>query len=247
MIITINAGHTLTGPGSGAVGIKNESIENREVTKNVIKYLKLLGHTVIECTVDKAESQEEYLKQVVAMANKHKADYFLSIHFNASAGGKGYGTEILTYNGIQLDPANRILSNISKLGFRNRGVKDGKGLYVIKYTKAKAMLVETCFIDNKDDMSKYNADSMAKAIVEGLTNQKIVEPVSPSRSDNKVKYGIVTATTLRVRDGRSTSSKIIGHLRKNDKIKLDTLVGEWWSIYYGSNGGWVHKDYIKLV
>jgi N-acetylmuramoyl-L-alanine amidase len=175
MIITINAGHTLTGEGSGAVGIKNESIENRKVAKEVIKYLKLLGHTVIECTVDKAPTQKAYLDSVVAMANKHKSDYFISIHFNAS-NGKGHGAEVFTYNGIKLDPAERIVKNIASLGYVNRGVKDGSHLAVIRNTKAKGILIECCFIDNKDDMAKYDADKMARAIVEGLTNQKIIEP-----------------------------------------------------------------------
>jgi len=175
MKIIINAGHTLEGPGCGAIGIKNESKENREVAKRVIKFLKELGHEVIECTVDKAVSKKAYLDKVVEMANRYKANYFLSIHFN-KFNGKAHGVEAFTYQGIKLDQAERIVKNISSLGFTNRGVKDGSGLSVIRNTNAKAILVECCFIDNIEDMNNYDADKMARAIAEGLTGQKIPEP-----------------------------------------------------------------------
>ena len=55
----INAGHTLQGKGTGAVGFLNESKENRAVANHVIKLLKQLGHSVIDCTIDKSDN---YLK-----------------------------------------------------------------------------------------------------------------------------------------------------------------------------------------
>jgi N-acetylmuramoyl-L-alanine amidase len=54
MKIYVNPGHTLSGPGSGSIGIKNESVENRKVTKEVIRLLKEQGYEVIDATVDKA-------------------------------------------------------------------------------------------------------------------------------------------------------------------------------------------------
>ena len=45
---------------------------------------------------------------------------------------------------------------IWKLGFKNRGVKDGSNLYVIKNTRCTAILIEVCFVDNKQDADLYN-------------------------------------------------------------------------------------------
>lgn len=63
MNICINVGHTIAGFGSGTIGIKNESIENRKVATEVIKLLRNLGHTVTESRVDSAKSNNEYLNR----------------------------------------------------------------------------------------------------------------------------------------------------------------------------------------
>jgi N-acetylmuramoyl-L-alanine amidase len=60
---------------------------------------------------------------------------------------------------------------MSKLGFRNRGIKDGRNLYVVKNTYAKAILVELFFLDNYTDRKLYlalGADKIATAISEAI-------------------------------------------------------------------------------
>ena len=55
---------------------------------------------------------------------------------------------------------------MSKLGFRNRDIKDGRNLYVVKNTYAKAILVELFFLDNYTDRKRYlelGADKIATA------------------------------------------------------------------------------------
>ena len=49
----IHAGHCPQGQGaSGAVGILQESVEDRKVKNRVISALKGAGHTVYDCTCD---------------------------------------------------------------------------------------------------------------------------------------------------------------------------------------------------
>lgn len=84
MKIVLNAGHTKSGAGSGAIGYLNESEETRKIVSLIRYYLRGKGHEVILANVDKAESQAAYLKQVVKKANEHEdADLFVSIHLNA--------------------------------------------------------------------------------------------------------------------------------------------------------------------
>ena len=72
---------------------------------------------------------------------------------------------------------------IGNLGFKVRDdaikddVKTSSTLYVLKNTKAPAMLIECCFVDDKDDVALYDFRSMAKAIVYGLTGQHYNEDV----------------------------------------------------------------------
>ncbi len=172
MVIGINCGHTVSGTvGSGAVGFLNESDETRRVGYALEELFRKAGDTVIDCTNDRADTVTGNLSKICAMANAQKLDLFVSIHFNA---GGGKGCEVYTYGGRKLEQAVGVLDEMAKLGFVNRGVKDGSNLYVIRHTDAAAMLVEVCFVDTKSDAELYTktgVDEIAKAIYEGITGK----------------------------------------------------------------------------
>lgn len=165
----INAGHCKTGAGSGAIGYIKESDETRKVVTAVKRYLEMKGHEVVLANVDKAASQSDYLYKVVDLANQHPdAKRFISIHFNA---GKGRGCEVFTWKGNKTVPAVGICEELNKLGFRNRGVKRGDHLFVIKRTAIPALLVEVCFVDDRLDYELYKAlgvNLVAQAITRGI-------------------------------------------------------------------------------
>ena len=167
MIIGIDMGHTLSGNDYGASGIKEESLLTREVGNKVIQMLQTLGHTVVNCTTDAAFNLNASLAYRVDKANKYNLDLFVSIHFNCY-NSQAHGSEVWTYGGKEFVEATRVLKNLADLGYTNRGIKDGSNLYVLRNTKAKSMLIECCFIDNKEDVNRYNAEHMARAIVEGI-------------------------------------------------------------------------------
>ena len=189
MVINIHAGHNPAGKvACGAVGLINESTENRRVKDEVISQLRELGHTVYDCTVDNGTGQSDVLKKIVAKCNSHTADLDVSVHFNSGAAdqkgnGKTTGVEVLIYkkgNAAQ-SYAKNVADAISELGYTERsdktspvnGVKLRPDLYVLKNTKAPAMLIECCFVDDKDDVEKYDYYSMASAIVKGITGQSV--------------------------------------------------------------------------
>ncbi|WP_053071151.1 glucosaminidase domain-containing protein [Clostridium botulinum] len=184
MIIGIDMGHPLTGGGTGAVGIRKETDCNREVGKKVIEKLKALGHTVVNCTTDYAKTQAQSLQDRVNLANKQFLDLFVSIHFNS---GGGYGTEVYTWGGKEFTQARNVLNNIVNLGYRNRGIKDGSNLFVIRHSKAKAMLIECSFIDSAYDMNRYNAEDLANAIVTGLVGET-VKVKNQTKTNYTVQY-----------------------------------------------------------
>ena len=245
MKIAIDCGHTLNGADYGAVGIKSESVLTREVGTRVISKLKALNHTVINCTIDTCNNLGESLAYRVNQANNNNVDLFVSIHFNCF-NGQGHGTEVFTWGGEQLQEATRVLNNLVGLGYAKRGIKDGSNLYVIRNTKAKAILIECCFCDNREDMNKYDAEKMANAIVEGITDTILPNNGNWYSLDGKV--GIVTATSgLNVREGKSTDSKILGVFKYREKIRLYRKEGNWIHIYYGEHGGYVYADYINIL
>ncbi|NFK80210.1 N-acetylmuramoyl-L-alanine amidase [Clostridium botulinum] len=170
MKIGIDCGHTLSGVDYGAVGIKAGSNLAREVGTKVISKLQALGHTVVKCYKDSCSSLNDSLSYRANTANSKNVDLYVSIHFNCF-NGNAHGTEVLTYGEKSFTEASRVLNNICALGYTNRGIKDGSGLYVLKHTKAKAMIIECCFCDNRNDMNRYNAENMANAIVKGLVGK----------------------------------------------------------------------------
>lgn len=181
MKINIHAGHNPDGKiACGAVGLIKESTEARKVKDEVIVLLSQLGHTVYDCTVDNGTSQSDVLKKIVAKCNAHAVDLDVSIHFNSGASdktgnGKTTGTEVYVYSSSSkaAQAASSVCSAISALGFKNRGVKTSTSLYILKNTKAPSMLIECCFVDDKDDVQLYDTKKMAQAIVYGITGQKV--------------------------------------------------------------------------
>lgn len=162
MKIVINAGHTKFGTGTGAVGYLKESFETRRVAYELMKLLAYTNHEVIPAVYDRSSNN---LKEVVELTNLNNAELFLSIHLNA---GGGTGVEVYTWKGNPNPIAKKVCENIHKLGFRNRGVKDGSKFYVIKNTKCTALLIECCFVDNPGDKKLYNAEKIAKAIYDSI-------------------------------------------------------------------------------
>lgn len=180
MRINVHAGHGADGSKScGAIGLIKESTENRNVKNEVMRLLKQEGCTVFDTSCDYPASSGDCINKIVKKCNANKVDLDVSIHFNSGAkdkNGNGVttGVEVLVYdNKSCYTQATRIVDRISKLGYRNRGVKIRTDLGVLRNTKAPALLVECCFVDDRDDVNKYNYKTMAKAIVEGILNKNI--------------------------------------------------------------------------
>ena len=181
MKINIHAGHNSKGKvACGAIALLDESTENRNVVKELKAILEAEGHIVHDCTCDNGTSVSDVINKIVAKSNANTVDLDVSIHFNSGANdktgnGKSTGVECLIYNTSNNKEAiaKRICANIAQLGFKNRGVKIRTDLSILRKTKAPCILVECCFVDDKDDVKLYNPKSMAKAIAQGILNKTI--------------------------------------------------------------------------
>lgn len=176
MKINIHAGHNPDGmTACGAVGYIKESTEARAVKDRILQKLTAMGHEVYDCTCNDGSNQNDVLRKIVAACNVHEVDLDISIHFNADGNresdGNTTGTEVYVYSASSAAApyAQAVVDRIAALGFRNRGVKENPNLYVLRHTKSSAMLIESCFVDDPDDVALYNADRMADAIVAGIT------------------------------------------------------------------------------
>ena len=200
----IHGGHNPEGKvACGASGFLDESREDRLICKEVVRLLKLDGHKAYNCTCNNGKNQGDVLKKIVAKCNKRNATLDVSIHLNSGRNdrkgdGKIAGVEVLctSASGIKKDAASRIRKNMKKLGFTDRGTKKTGSLYFLNHTKNKAILVEACFVDDKDDYELYKKvgyKAVAKAIAEGIVGKSITE--KKKAAEKKPPYTIVKKTS----------------------------------------------------
>jgi N-acetylmuramoyl-L-alanine amidase len=163
--LAIDIGHNCP-PDSGAIGIKSEDKLNIEIGYKVINLLsKVEGITCINVTPKKATSVVNSLFHRTDTANLSGCKYYLSIHHNK---GGGHGTEIFAMTSLGRAIASPILKEICHLGFKNRGIKDGSGYFVLRNSTMPAIIIEVCFVDSQEDINLWDADKIADAIVKGF-------------------------------------------------------------------------------
>ena len=188
--IAVRGGHCPKVPG--ARGILDELTEDRKVKDAVIKYLKQLGNEVLDVTPpDSISTSSADLAYGVNKANDWGADLFVSIHFNKAydSYNGALGTEVCIYSENEI--AKRVVNAISSLGFKNRGQKIRTGLYELKHTNMKSMIVETCFVEATEDVSLYRKlgpDTIGKAIAEAIVNKKINNEVNTKVNNSNNEF-----------------------------------------------------------
>lgn len=175
----IAAGHTASGNvGCGVVDRLDESYCTREIASLVVSYLEQLGHYAKLIRIDKSNSYRcqdchERAEEANDIAESINIDLYVEIHMNA---GGGSGSEVFTISKSEdaKSVAQRISKSLSqKLEIPDRGVKSNN-LIVLRKTVMPAILVECLFADSSD-ADKYNADVIARAIVNGLVGENCCE------------------------------------------------------------------------
>lgn len=173
-VYNVHGGHSLK--CRGVSDLLDEVDEDRKVKNKLIELLRADGNTVYDCTDDYSTSQGANLSAIVSKCNAHNVDLDISIHLNSARNdrvgdGKCGGVEVYGYDDRIYGVAYRIAENIANtlgIGFHGSPVKYRKDLYVLRKTKAKAILIECCFVDDKDDVSRWDSTKCAMAIASAL-------------------------------------------------------------------------------
>ncbi|WP_294131751.1 N-acetylmuramoyl-L-alanine amidase [uncultured Clostridium sp.] len=195
MKIAVRGGHCPKVTGASA--LINELTEDRKVKDAVIKYLKELGHSILDVTPpDTTNTSSADLAHGVNKANEWGADLFVSIHFNNaySSYNGALGSEVCVYSNF--DIAQRVVDGLGSLGFKNRGQKARTGLYELKNTKMKSMIIEVCFVEATEDVSLYKRlghDTIGKTIAESIANKKVTVNTS-STSTGETYYRCIAGS-----------------------------------------------------
>lgn len=175
--IYIDQGHNPQSPNAGAEG--NGLVEQDltyEIGKRLATLLRSNGNFDVRLSRPTEEttlgtSNASSLRIRVDEANNFGADYFISLHTNASNNTSASGSEALVYSSpsIASELGKDILAWLNRLtGLRNRGIVNRPGLYVLRKTKMPAVLVEMGFISNPQDAALMN--NSPELFAEGIYN-----------------------------------------------------------------------------
>ena len=179
IIIFIDQGHNPQGVNAGAEGF---GYREQDITYAVGIYLRdiLLEDGRFEARTSRnapdevlGTSNATSLAARVNAANSWGADYFISIHCNASENPAANGSEVYVYreDSVAAALARQVLDAIvARVGTKDNGVRVNPALYVLRRTQMPAILVELAYITNAEDVQKLVNDqyAFAYAIYEGL-------------------------------------------------------------------------------
>ena len=178
--IYIDQGHNPYGFNTGAEG---NGFYEQDISYDIGKRLAELLRRNPEFEVRLSRPTEDTvlgtsnstsLVERVRDANSWGADIFISLHTNAAENPNATGSEALIYSRasrVALELSEDILRQLNlATGFRNRGVIERPGLYVLKRTNMPAVLVEMGFISNSRDarLMAYSPDLFAEGIYRGI-------------------------------------------------------------------------------
>lgn len=204
MKIYLDAGHGALDSGAVGVGGRLEKADNLKLTVKLAELFKSHGHTV---KLSRAQDAYPSLKQRAAEANEFGADLFVSLHRN-SAQASANGVEVLycpNASAKSKSLAARLAAAVSDAcGFRNRGAKRQRA-YVLEKTKMPAVTLESGFITNADDNSKFDKyfDKLASAIVNCVEEEFGCAAAikAPSGEADELRYKTVKGAELWILDG----------------------------------------------
>lgn len=175
--VVLDAGHGGADPGAIGSGGTKEKDVTLQIALKTGAILKNHGVSVVYTREkDLATTKKLETSERVSIANKAKADLFVSIHANSFTDKTAKGQETYAYKrgttGYKL--AESIQKElVAASGLRNRGVKTAS-YYVLLHTSMPAVLVETAFISNPDEerLLKDSAwqQKTAVAIAKGILN-----------------------------------------------------------------------------
>ena len=177
--IYIDQGHNPVNPNAGAEGngLREQNIVYR-IGQELAALLRANESFEVRLSRPTADTQlgtsnATSLAARVNDANRWGADYFISLHTNASEQSAASGSEAFAY--ARGTPAfalgEDILENLeAQTGLRNRGMFTRPGLYVLKRTAMPAVLVELGFITNSFDarLMSTQPELFARGIYNGI-------------------------------------------------------------------------------
>lgn len=191
MKVVISSGHGKY--ISGAVGPSpwglHEHTEAVKVVNQTAIELRSLGVDVITYEDTISHSQDENLNRIVSFHNAQGAhDLDISVHFNSTDPQPTgpVGCEMYYASQTGMGVADEMVDAVcAASGLKNRGPKDGSGLYFCRNTIAVAVLAEICFVNSHADVNIYHSkfNDICAAMATAMVGGDVAPGPTPPPSD----------------------------------------------------------------
>lgn len=170
-LVVIDAGHGGHDPGAiSPCGLHEKNI-NLRVAAKVANTLEQRGVGVV---MTRWQDRFIELEERSAIANRRKADLFVSLHADSAPNRSAQGFTIYIAPSASADThraAHAISRTMEKTGMNNRGVREAS-FQVLVNTHGPAVLIEMGYLTNPQDAARLGddrfRDRLAEAIVEGI-------------------------------------------------------------------------------
>jgi len=169
--IVIDAGHG--GRDSGTIGISGT--QEKGLTLTVAKQLQnALSAAGANVVMTRKTDTYVSLANRVYLSSRHKADAFISVHFDSINDSSIRGLTTYYYHSNSKQLANKVHeSTVSSTGMKNRNARYGN-YYVLRENSRPSILMELGYLSNRSDEAFVKTASFqsnaVKGIVTGLAN-----------------------------------------------------------------------------
>lgn len=185
--IFLDPGHGGRDSGAYYYGIAEKDL-NLQVSRKLRKRLEELGYTVL--TSRDSDVDVDFVTERSRMVNKTNADFFISIHFNATGNDTtlnlgiqtysykeeaGYPSKINQYwhnNPDRMSESNRLAADLHSPLLAETGARDAGLLQatfaVLRETAKPAVLLELGYMDNPEENQRIRSDQYQDKLVEGI-------------------------------------------------------------------------------
>lgn len=185
--IFLDPGHGGRDSGAYYYGIAEKDL-NLQVSRKLRKRLEELGYTVL--TSRDSDVDVDFVTERSRMVNKTNADFFISIHFNATGNDTtlnlgiqtysykedaGYPSKINQYwhnNPDRISESNRLAADLHSSLLTETGARDAGLLQatfaVLRETAKPAVLLELGYMDNSEENQRIRSEQYQDKLVEGI-------------------------------------------------------------------------------
>lgn len=231
--VILDAGHGGYDNGASAYG----RLEKNDTLNLVLAVGDLLEQEGVEVLYTRMEDIYQSPAEKAALGNESGADYFISIHRNASPEPETYsGVQTLVFldAGIPALLAENINRELERTGYANLGTSVRPNLAVLRRTRMPAALVEAGFINTEQDNTLFDLKfpEVAQAIANGIlqTIREVEGEASELEQTERERYAVETGVFMHY----DNAKRLAENLQEDGFDCYIETVGDCYMVRHGS-------------